>query len=760
MKASHVTLFLFAVLGISFIILFKFTATSSIEVEAGAAGIGPIIQIAGVQAKSDEGHDIVNIINNSGMSGTDGRNHTHSKEEKTMWKYTTQGAEDVSIILDLGLVHPLGELWVWNYMSVQDGESFSHFGLKDIRIYHSTDDNEWQEWKGEGYPFRLAKQEDDQTATNLATQQSPIQFNGLPARYIKIEASTEPGKGNWAEKDGERVVGLSEIRVFRHHEKVVGNGRISPVSAAMEGDSPPQQGPENLINYYGLYSLEEGRKETHGTDSDTMWLSSPANGEQPSITVDLGGTYPLATMEVWNYNEPGKENHGLKKVKIFHSLDGNTWTELAGEGHPYQLAKSDGNAQILPTNQDTKDAQAIEFDGIQARFVKITPEEIEGNWGAEGYYGLSEISFNAGIGTAVEPLYEWNELFSKYSGWTGADGIYSIPFAEDKKILFLFSDTFVGEVHPVSRQRLQPNMLNNSLAVLEGKEPDPANMEWIITADITDVNLFTPKTPNSPTGSWYWLQDGLKIENDVYIFPLLMNKDLDGEAGFQFAIIGVNMIKLPMTDDGPIIEEQVQVDTPLFTPMKDGSGNIVFGAGILDQSESKNEGYLYVYGYKDLKTGTKELVVARVKPSEIEEFKQWQYWDGTDWTDQIHEVASLVTGVSPELSVTYMEEGLYQGKYLLVAEKDTLSGYIAVSQADSPEGPFSELEDIYFVPEADLGNGVITYNAKAHPQLSPADELYITYNVNTSNPIGNNSNGDIYRPRWLKIRELKAEAEE
>src|SRR5690606_3685423 len=140
--------------------------------------------------------------------------------------------------------------------------------------------------------------------------------------------------------------------------------------------------------------------------------------------------------------------------------------------------------------------------------VKIVPKSDEGNWGAANDFGLSEVQFIAAEGIAVEPVYEWDELFSRYEGWSGADGIFTIPLngqdkigtANETKTLFLFSDTYVGNVHPVSRQRMMPNMLNNTIAVLDGTEPEPTNIEFTIMSKSADVNLFTPKTPNSPQG--------------------------------------------------------------------------------------------------------------------------------------------------------------------------------------------------------------------------------------------------------------------
>src|SRR5690625_2771228 len=466
-------------------------------------------------------------------------------------------------------------------------------------------------------------------------------------------------------------------------------------------------------------------------------------------------------MNVWNYNQKGSEDRGLKSIQVFHSMDGEDWTELKGEGYPYQLAQGTGDAELPATNLNNDDHSPITFDGVQTQFIKIVPEMENGNWGAanesEALYGLSEVQFIAASGTAVEPAYEWNELFSRYDGWTGADGTYSLSLdigQEKETSLFLFSDTYIGNVHPVSKQRKQAGMLNNTLAMLESNKPDPTKIDFIWTSNISDMNLFTPKTPSSSNGSWYWLQDGVQIDDKLHLFPILMVDDPGGENNFKFAIGGVTMISVPLSEEGPIIEEQEQIDTPFFKELASEDGNFVFGGTILDRSQDTDDGYVYVYGYKDFVSGEKDLVVARTKSENIGVFDEYQYWDGETWSSDMLEASTLINGVSPELSVNYQNSGPYEGKYVATFSKETLSGYVAISYADSPQGPFSETESLYFVPEAHQDD-VITYNAKAHPQLSAPDELLISYNVNAVSSNENMSNGDIYRPRWVKVREIK-----
>lgn len=752
--------------------------TSCSEKDAAPiAAQGQLVAGVTAAAMADEDYPIARLLNNSGMSGTAGRTHSHSSNGKAMWRWTaTDSAQaELQIDYDLGEVVPLGEMWIWNYNEVgKDRSSYTQYGLKDIRIEYSTNGEDWQEWKGPGHPYRLAQASGDSfiPATNLDDgHQTPIQFQGTPIRYLRMTVDTMPGQGNWAEADSdEHIFGLSEVRFYRYAQHVDAGRIIVPVSARISGEFPESTAPEHAINLTGM-SGYGGKQPTHGNDPESMWLFTPsaalASG-LPALTVDLGGTYPIQELHIWNYNAQGAESKGLKQVRIFYSIDQIHWDELQGAGYPYELAKASGSAKQKATNLNDGKHSPIRFDNRQARYIKLVPskEEAFRNWGsADGAIGLSELRVVAGRGMAIEPALDWESLFSQYNGWSGADGIFSIPMngndasgqAEPPDTLFLFSDTFAGTVDPVSLQRYQTSMLHNSVGWLEGGMPDASLIEYTYLPNGADVHLFTPKTPSAPSGSWYWLQDGTVIGDHLYLFPLVMVPSA-GTPGFNFAIHGVTMIKLPIVDGKPEIHEQEQLDTPLHAELPDGSGAILFGAGIMDHTEQAGapdpDGYIYIYGYKDIVSGNKQLVAARVQPEQLEDFAQWRFWDGEAWSEHILDSAALAQGVSPELSVTPISSGSLAGKYLLISEKDTLSGYVAMSVGESPVGPFTKFQNVYYTPELNKEKQIFTYNAKAHPHLSQLGELLLSYNVNTTDPSGNELDADVYRPRWVKLREL------
>jgi len=270
---------------------------------------------------------------------------------------------------------------------------------------------------------------------------------------------------------------------------------------------------------------------------------------------------------------------------------------------------------------------------------------------------------------------EWDDLFDRNSGWTGADGIYSIPLNEydapsnspaDSQLI-LFSDTFIGEVDS-NNQRSNTSLVNNTLAVIQSNNPDPNEIQFFWRTDSLNApkTVFVPNTPNANPGDWYWLMDGISLNHQIYVFALRLNSTT---GGLGFELNGVALLKFSM-DSLNFISDVEQFDTPLYLKNQTENWEIVLGQAIMPMTISSGnpspDGYIYVYGPRNNSSG-KELVAARVLPDDIENFGQWQYWDGTDWGNDIANCAPLTNGISQEFSVT----PIGNDKYLLVANQKT-----------------------------------------------------------------------------------------
>jgi len=117
------------------------------------------------------------------------------------------------------------------------------------------------------------------------------------------------------------------------------------------------------------------------------WLScqttinpNTSRGASHWIRYDLGGTYKLRKMQVWNVNKIGESNKGFKEVVIDYSLNGTSWTQLGN----YQFAQGTEAAVYAGV-------EAANFNGLSARYVLITAIS---NWGNGSCSGISDVKFN------------------------------------------------------------------------------------------------------------------------------------------------------------------------------------------------------------------------------------------------------------------------------------------------------------------------------------------------------------------------------
>ncbi len=358
---------------------------------------------------------------------------------------------------------------------------------------------------------------------------------------------------------------------------------------------------------------------------------------------------------------------------------------------------------------------------------------------------------------AVMRAPEWTSLFERTSGWLGADGIYSIPLngydaalgpRSSPRSLFVFSDSRVGEADSRTLVIADRGMPSHSAASLEGSEPrhDAISFHIGAHADGGLGHLFT--------GTHAWLNDGIAIGQNVFLTAF-------AEKGWK--PVRLDLITLPLVNGKPdFTRVGVQRGFPLL--YRDESYDIMFGVALMDLSEAagapRPDGYVYAYGYRDSKSegSRKDAVVARVRREEYADPVRWRFWDGRAWSADIsgalRDAATLQRRISAEFSVTPVSEGLYRGKYLMVYCRDVQTRDMMIAVGETPTGPFGEGILIHRALEPETynpfnGNTTYTYNAKAHPHLSPPGRLLISYNVNQAGSLPKTT--EVYRPRFLWI---------
>ena len=355
---------------------------------------------------------------------------------------------------------------------------------------------------------------------------------------------------------------------------------------------------------------------------------------------------------------------------------------------------------------------------------------------------------------------EWTTLFDRRSGWTGADGVYSIPLSGDERpgsaagsgrTLILFSDTFVGTVN-ADKSRSNTVMVNNTTALLTGDQPVAEQLQFNVRskANGKTVSMMVPKSPADPSER-FWPSDGVVVDGKVYAFAMRI-KDADTPP-FAFATAGASLLWANASDPAPFADAYAQKNSPLMVFAEPGGyGETYYGLAIMPMTAAAGvpnpDGYLYVYGSRSTRY-FKNLVVSRVKPAQIANFKAYRFWDGSQWVADIDAAVNVTRSVSAEFSV----HPLPDGRFMLVHMTDLLGTSVAVRYGASPVGPWGKDIIVWDAPEIALTPNVFVYGAKAHPHLSPAGELLISYHVNSFDFGENFSAGgsDIYRPRFIKL---------
>lgn len=698
-----------------------------------------------------------NVVNGSDMSGYGGMSHTCGVDLETTWLTEKDITKDIWIGFDLGSIVRLGYMCIWNFNQT-DGFGA---GIKKARIYYSCDNEEYFELKGEGYPytFACATGKPDLKATNLDDgAHSPVNFNGLSARYIKIVPDVESGQGCHGKYiEGQTRYGLSQVRFFLY--------RNEPKPGALVYARALDKEMDVLTSDYGRN--EDG---THGIDENTMYLSGLAPIQKDMI-FDLNMSTFLKGIDLINYNEPSKLDAGIKKFRLYYSLNAFDWTEIGS----YELNKAGGRKEAITT---LVNGDLIRFTPVYTRYIKLSlcGGPGEGTYGyVNGYefrYGLSKIQFvNADSGYYVEPARDWTALMSRFNGWTGSDGIFitnldgneSKPTGEKRdtvRNLISFGDTFIGEVNPATNARRTGYFVNNSICYMEGINPDTLTMEYVYgkNGENTISNLISNDKEYN-----YWLQDCVITGGKFYSFAddvVTDNENTELPEGFRFYLTGVDMVSFDVKDGKLDYSTQRNIPTPLFV---EGKKKIMFGCGIYANTKEAGmanpDGYIYIYGIYDAAPGSRKLVVARTLPENMENFDTYTYFDGSGWSGDIYDCEPIADDLSPEMSIMPMEFGKYKGKYIYIYSANGVSDSIMAKIGDTPYGPFEITYPLYCMNAIDdlSKDGlkkVYQYNAKAHYNIAGEDEILITYNVNCMDYESHLINGNVYRPRFLRYKEF------
>jgi hypothetical protein len=337
----------------------------------------------------------------------------------------------------------------------------------------------------------------------------------------------------------------------------------------------------------------------------------------------------------------------------------------------------------------------------------------------------------------AEAMPEMDKLFRQTDGWVGADGAHSFSVTPQRTI-WLFSDTWVGKIR--DGKRTDCTMVNNTLGVQDGRGVK-SKVEFVIRrgADGEAKSFIIPADGKG----FYWLQAGSMIDKRAVLFLSQIEKTPAGGA-FGFKQIGqwLGIVENPLDEPLKWRIEQRKLDCVMFTPGR----LLTWGTALLLDGD-----YLYIYGIdEDHKPGALDrfLILARVPVKAATDVEAWRYYAKGEWKADFREASRIAGEMASEGSVTYIPALKH---YVLVYTQGGMSDKIRVRTAPQPWGPWSESVTVYQCPDVGWDKRVFCYAAKAHGELTTANELIITYAANSDDFWHVASDARLYWPRFVRV---------
>ena len=375
------------------------------------------------------------------------------------------------------------------------------------------------------------------------------------------------------------------------------------------------------------------------------------------------------------------------------------------------------------------------------------------------------------------PAEDWNELFNNLDNpdeddWRAGDGMRTVPLNGIKAIgsgnentptAWLFSDSYVTSFRDLS-QSLHLNWLqmpNHVFAEFTGIEPDKSKLSYIFGEGGDKSKLRDPLTDEGGTSNVipeaFWVQDGMVIGNNMYILFDHQNKSL--------VTINTSMAKIPILSGYKV--DWANSEWLGYTNV--WNSRTTMGVSMFDNSSlsgvpsGKADDYVYIYG--NTQSGSRRACVARVKKADFEDTGKWEYYTSSGWvagTAGLGSVAIITPSnfmISAQHCVTYINNGIYEGKYLMTYTEGGISERIGYLLSDNAWGPFTNPTICYVAPQVEQYQNelyqfdnprawYVTYNVIAHPHLSKPGELLISYDCYVWDSTKWDSNTQYFNPDW------------
>lgn len=151
------------------------------------------------------------------------------------------------------------------------------------------------------------------------------------------------------------------------------------------------QHPKNIVNNLGMvapYGLTDNHSP-HG-DAYGQWHAVAwANNPNPAVTFDLGGSFDLEQIYIWNGNQTNLTGRGVKEFVLSVSSDGSTYTTVGtynltqsannqpNKAQIFSLAGRNGITHVKIRVNSTHDVANNDYANLsEVKFTKIVVPEV------------------------------------------------------------------------------------------------------------------------------------------------------------------------------------------------------------------------------------------------------------------------------------------------------------------------------------------------------------------------------------------------
>jgi hypothetical protein len=316
--------------------------------------------------------------------------------------------------------------------------------------------------------------------------------------------------------------------------------------------------------------------------------------------------------------------------------------------------------------------------------------------------------------------------------------VFSVTLS-NQRTLWLFSDTWVGTVRDGKRKDV--TMVNNTIGVQDGSSPG-LKLTFAIQKGESGkpTARFTP-----PDGKgWFWQFAGHHADGKLHVFLPQLEKATGSAAfGFKSTDLWLGTVCNPDAEPATWKISYSRVPFASFEEKR----KVAFGSAVMTVADQT-----FVYGYEQSPGKpfpSRKLLVARVAKEKLPNFELWRFHEIGEWKAEVKGATGSASDLATEFSVSYLP-GLK--RYALVYTENGLSDRIVGRFATAPEGPWSESVLLYTCPEMKRDKKVFSYAAKAHPHLAVANELVISYVVNSYELAQVINNAELYWPKFIRVQ--------